>query len=388
MSAMGASISLYSLCWILSYLILRVSYNSSRATYPANGGVLGRPSRRRPKIGAFGIIAIALIFTAYNWYVTSNEPMMSGDRTNYAMNFYQVRASPSRGLELMMSLVRPYTDDVNIFFYITTFICMVLLLVAYRISEDSTPGAMLLFFFSNGVFFSFTNEKQAYANALGAIFFSLMLLDRDGRSAGNNRMLDILSLALALISSQFHSVGFILFLLYFLLRKHERSRRVDIFIFLALVVIAFLEPILLAVSRLLGSIAPLLTSTIRSYFGDTATEQDSGGLGIVKIMPYLLIVIFGLLKRKTMREQINSYDNYLIVSLIGTVLYLCSFYNGWLSRFIGVFQLPMFIYFCQMMRHTVDKSTRVAQEVIVGASLAVTTYRFLALVYLLSGGAW
>lgn len=277
------SILLYSLILMASLYIINSSY-SRRTTLNIN-------DCPQNKISFFAILIIAMLFTFYNWYVTNLSVTMGGDRQNYYLNFYKIRESPSIGLTVMINIIRIFSNNINILFYVTTFISILLVLIAYKISDNASPSGITLLLLSQFPLFTFTGLKQSFAISFSAVFFVLLL------EKNRNRFLCILLMVLAVL---FHPSAYILIPLFFILPK-EREKKTVVIYFLALIIGSFfLIPILLFLAKISASVLPNLSSVIYDYFGSQEIEMN-GYTTVLSGIPYYIITILGFVKRNKVK---------------------------------------------------------------------------------------
>lgn len=375
------SISLYTLIWLLSYAIICYSYKRRRRA--AGTKEIAGHERLRGNITIAAIICVSLLFALYNYYATTNALEMGGDRQNYTINFLGIRNTPSAGLAFLIQAIRALGGDVTWLFYFTTFSCLFITLYAYRIAEDATPRAMLLFFLSQGVTSTLVNQKQAYTSAFAVLCIVLLLRNR-GRK---DNVFCFIAMLLAIV---FHPTGFILLPIYFIV-KVPKNRKTMLLLFAAiLILVIFFKPILALVGTKVVNIAPRLSAKIFEYIGRMSGEgsglEESSALAVLlKGIPYYFIAFLGIVKRKSLVSKIENYDNYLVISVAAACLYFLGIYNVWFTRFIYLFIIPVFTFFNLMMQHTYLPFNRWAEKFLVYGSIAVTTYRYLYLIWVQGG---
>ena len=377
---MAASLFFYSVAWICASVLSLIGYRRCRRIYIGNGY---SPDYKR-KIGYLSIIIISLLFVAYNYYITTqSNGALGNDRLNYTAYFNGSRAFTNPGLGYVMALVQRAGGTIDTVFYVTTFICVVITLVAYKYSEDASPAALVLLFLSQYIMISFTALKQAYTNAFACLFFAVMLNTRVSRS---KNIIAIICIALAIL---FHPAGIILIPFFFFLRGEKKKITIAAFIISLVIIAVFMRPLMNILSVFLRPILPSLSAHISSYFSETrSVVRQTSAFAFIKGFPCYVISSLGLIRRKHLKSCINNYDNYLIVSIVCGFFYLVGTYNAWFFRFSYLLFLPTFIFFGLLIRNTKLAGNRIIIQVIVYLSMLLVTYREIALVYTNWGGVW
>ena len=240
------SILIYTVIVVFSCGIISLMYYNKAASIN-----WGDSNPGTTKISITAIVFIALLFTVYNIYVTNVSVSMGGDRTNYYMAFSGLRKSSSLGLEFVFDVVRILSGNITTVFYITTFVCVALTLLAYRLSDEATPATMLLLFLSEFIFSTFVNLKQCYTSAFAALFFVIAIQDKGRKSK-------YLCISLIILACLFHPVGFVLIPLYFIIKKSSGKLFKLIVYVMLLIVILFFEKIMGSLSILLTPVFPSL----------------------------------------------------------------------------------------------------------------------------------
>ncbi len=326
-------------------------------------------------------ITIALLFAFYNVIVTKMSVTISGDRQNYTLNFFGLRSSSSDGLMFLIGLLRKVSSNVESLYYVSTFVPMLITMLAYRESDDASPKALFFLLTTQYVFFTFAGMKQCYTNAFAALCIVLALRNKGIKDT----IFSIISIALAI---WFHPTGYMLIPLYIMIRV-KKSRWINVVFFLFLIIIAFFfEPLLLRVARIASSYAPIVAVKIYAYFGDTANEalETAGSMSALKGIPFYIIALVGWIKRKELHTVVHNYDNYLFLSGVISVIYLASVYNAWVIRLAYFLVLPVGIFFAQLMQHMSRKNNYTIINASVLGLNALLTLRFVVLIYLNYGG--
>ena len=372
------SISFYILAIVITYGLAkrRYRYSLSKGYIEGSDGEL-----KVQKITITLIILIALLFVLYNVLVTKINPSTTGDRRNYTLNFYGYRASPSAGLTFIINIIRMFSSNVEVLFYVTTFISMAITLWAYKISKEATPNAILFLLATQYVFFTFAALKQSYANALAAICIALALRNKGIKDT----ILGIISIMAAI---WFHHTGYFLIPVFLMLKIKKTKKSTICFFVLMVFTVLFLEPILIRTASLISPFTTTLSGKILEYFGETSSEglQTEGALTFIKGFPFYAITIMGWLKRKKLVDVIDNYDNYLFISGILSFIYLATVYNGWVYRLSYFLYLPVGIFYGQLMQHYRNRNNKLIIDAVVLGGTFILTIRFVILMYINYGG--
>lgn len=377
---MLAGLIVFTFVWLVSYLIVNIKYsNVIRIGKAGKGSIKGSPSLHK-KMTIWMIVAISLLCSLYNYYVTETSVVTGGDRLNYIANFTGIRKSPSAGLGLVIQLIHFFNGSVETLYYFTTFMCMFVTLLAYRNSKVAKPKDLLLLFLSQYVVTTFTALKQSYTSAFATLFFVLLL-------EGKGKRKDCICIILITLAILFHPTGFVLVPIYFVIKCHKNKKDIILFFFVMLPIGLFFEPLMLFLAEMIYPMVPSLAEKIISYLGESRERfPDSSMFAFVKGVPYYFITLLGLVKRDKLLYRIRNYDNYLICIGTASFLYIMSIYNQWLSRFIYLFSFVAFVFFGLIVDTVAYKANRIVFNFFVCGGVAAVTYRFLILVYAISGG--
>lgn len=371
---MRIEIFIYTLTWMLCYVIIQSNYSRFRRQY-ANYELDDFADITKKKINYISICDITLLWVAFNAFITMMHPITGGDRMNYLVNFTGQRETPSLGLSWMITIVRALGGNMNTLFYITTFICLFITMLAYRYSEDATPKGMVLLFLTQYEYITLTALKQAYTSAIASLVLVLLIQKHTKKT-------EILCVVLVALACVFHPTGYILVPLCLILLMNVRKREIALYAVLIIAFALFFQPIMLMLGRILSPIIPSLGTKIAQYFSEAAGEAgESLSISFLKGLPIYLIAILGLIKRRTLVNKVEYYDKYLIVCLTGAFLFFMSIYSVWLYRFIYLFYLPIFIFYGKIINNLSIKSNKKIIDPVIYLGLAVILYRFLYIVY-------
>lgn len=373
---MMISVMLYLTTLTVTFFMVKVQYRrsvmvTSRELYPSK--------RKDTTMTTAMIIGIAALFTVYNIVITKMHSTVASDRANYALNFYGYRTSPSEGLTFVINVIRHFSDNVEILYYVSTLIPIAITLIAYKVCEDSSPIAFLFLFCTQYLFHTFAGLKQCYANAFACLCIAFALRNKGVKDT----VFSILSIMLAI---WFHHTGYFLILIYVMLRIKKSRKTLFMFFVIMTALVFFLEPVLLRASSLISPFVPILSSKIRVYFGETASILGEGKLTLFKGIPYYILTIVGLIKRRQLVDTIENYDNYLFLSSVTSFIYIATIYNGWIYRLSYFFYFPAGVFYGLLMRAMRNMNNRrIIGVMTLGLSLMLTV-RFLILTYVNYGG--
>jgi len=369
----------YTIIWVLAYGIIRICYKKIKEnTIQINGIEICFDDRYKQKLSILAAIIISGLFTLFNIYVTMNSSGFSGDRQNYSYNFGGVRETPSFGLAMIINMIKQLGGNIQTLFYFTTFVCVFITLIAYRNSKYASPYSFFLLCLTQYFITTLTAIKQSYASALAVVFF-VLILEHDTRKS------KLLALLCAFIACLFHPTGYILFIIWIVIGMRKTKRRVATYFIFLLILGIFLKQIMPLVASFVRPISSSLYSKIMEYFGANGDlVEESSALAFLKGIPYYTIAIMGIVKRRIGKNEIEKYDNYLMVVGTGAFLYLISIYNVWFSRFVYLFSFISFVFLEKLMR-LMSKDHRLFLRIVIQGILFFVTYRFLFFVCFVHG---
>lgn len=295
--------------------------------------------KSKNKISLFTILIISLLFTFFNIFSTNISLEYGSDRIIYAYEFTGVRSSGSVALDFLFKIFREFGGNIKIFFYFTTFVCVFLTLLAYRISKKTNYKVFILLLTSEWILFTITALKQTYACVFSCFFF-IFLIEYDNKKYGT-----IFSVIFAIIASMFHITGLILFPLFILVKmKKITEKKLMILLLLIILSIFLLKPISLFFKEIVGIFFPAYEIKINSYFTRETNILEVSSFSFIKYLPIYYIAILGIIKKKYILD-IENYDHYLIISVLGAGLVGYTVVSYWFYRFNGIFYFPMFIFY-------------------------------------------
>lgn len=370
-------IGAYTFTWVISCLLLFYEYqhvNNIGHNFEEKNCYWSKK-----KISLIVVVIISAFFSLYNYYVTIASSVTGGDRQNYILNFNGVRATPSIGLGAIMKLVHLIGGNIMVLYCFTTFFCVFITLIAYRESEDATPYAFYLLCLTQYFLATLTALKQCYASAFAVLFFVLMI-------EKNTKKSRIISGICVIMACLFHSTGFILIPLFFLLNSKRQEKVIVLYFLMLLIIALFFKPIMIMAGTILSPVIPSLGAKISEYFIVSNDTTEGIAVSFLKGMPYYFITFLGSIERNKLVGKIKNYDKYLLVCLTGAFLYLVSLYSAWFNRFIYFFNFAFCIFFGKIIEGLCLRENKMVYNFVLQSCLIFITYRFLYLIYSLYGG--
>lgn len=331
----------------------------------------------------FDIVSFSFLLTVFN-VVCSNlsERIYSwqGDRGNYFYSFTSQR-DVSLGINFLFDVVRFLNIDFLFFLYATTFVCSALSFYGLKKFKFFTINALLFIFFTDYFFQTFGQLKQCYTNAFSLMFFSVFF-------NSNSKLRDVICLVLALCASFFHTTGFILFPIFVALKIVEEKPKFFLHIIIALFFcLLIFKPLLSFLANITASIIPSLSSKIFQYFFDeTADMNDGSYMTFIKGFPFYFITFLGFVRKKYLQMLIPNYENFLLISIIGSILYFFSIFSYWMFRFTSLFYVPIAVFFCLIVRYEKNLLDKYFEIITVFGILLIVRIRHIIISYINSGG--
>jgi hypothetical protein len=361
------SVIFYTVCWVFAYFLAKLEYKiaSGRCEIEKNY------SR---KISFLSIILIATLCTAYNYYITETSPRFGGDRTNYKYDFDTGRFNPSVGITFLYNIFHQYNLDFNDLLYVSTFVPIVIALITYKYSRDAKPNALLLYFLTPVILFSFTALKQVYADACTSLMIVLAI------QRPHTKLKDILCILLIVVACLFHTSSYLAPIIFIILRYNFKTNPAKLYFWL-IVTIVFFKHILFFIADISSSLLPILADKIYYYFSDReiAGNGDGGIMVTLKGMPYYYITFIAFKYRKGLKSIIVDYDKYLLLFTLCSLFYCVSFYDVWMARMCSMIVFPVLICWCKILPKIPNYQIH---NLVVLSMIAFFTYRLLILIYI------
>lgn len=336
--------------------------------------------RNKLKLSALSVFIFSLIFALYNKLLTENalHEGLGGDRSNYRQDFYG-RDTGYIGYDFYDELIHSFTENFNLYMYITTFICCIGIFVAYNLHRKTNPKNLMILMCTYIVFFTFTGYKQCMSGIFVMLYFAAM-----SYKSGWKR--NLFAIICILLACSFHSTAYLLIPI-FLMQYKDRKYKFGIVAIVLVMVLIFLEPLCrwLAVST--SSFLPKLSGKLLEYFGeDSIHENDGTVIVFLKGFPYYFLTIIGFERRTVISKKVKDYDSYLFLMLIAAASYAASGISYWLTRMSNLFYLPMSVFASMIIENEDDPKLAFYEKYIFIGSLSFFTFRSVFLTFYNYGG--
>lgn len=320
----------------------------------------------------------ALIFGLYNKFIIGVQSTLTGDRLNYYIDFLG-RKTNYLAFDFFLKTIRLVTDNYSFLLSITTFIACLIIFYAFSKSKYCQKETLVFFLLTGFVFESFTNLKQIIVAALAGLFLVLCI---EKKGIRNN----FICLLLIVLACFFHSTGFVLIPLYLILKlKLNNNLKTKLIILLVFTLFVFFRPMILITSQIIKPVSPTLSNKIIEYSSeDIITNEDNSLLVAFKGFPFYMLLLFGLVKRKKLSPK-EYYNQYLILTVVGSILTLTSIFSYWYIRFRMIFYLPFALLY-QILINNIPIKERLLAKALIIVPLALITFRSVVLVYINYGG--
>ena len=318
---MIVSIILYTACWFIAYVVAKKHYYKNFTTQGKCSIVIGKS-----KMPLLQIVCISLFCTLYNFYVTTSSSGYGSDRLNYQIAFDIGRAE-SPALDALMLAVKFAGGTFNDLLYLSTFVTIFIVLLAYRNSRYATPYTLLLLFLTSLVFQSFTSLKQTYTIALATLFFVLLFKKK---SLYN----DIICVFLVILACLFHVTGYILIPIYIYVRSNIQIKNIKFIILCSIIFVVFFKPIMLIIAQCSEGISPYLSHKILYYFSEDSGISQGRLFPILKGLPFYYITVITMRYSSYLRSRVQNFDVLFLFSMLVSLSYMLSIYDVWMMRMV------------------------------------------------------
>lgn len=334
----------------------------------------------KKKLSIVCCILVSLVYALYNKFNTVPQ-VMGGDRQNYLQDF-NGRSTGYEAFDIFLRIVFEVTNgDFFSLLYLTTFLCVFVLLVSYKYSRQGTPYALMFYFSTNYVFFTFTGLKQAIAGIFFNLFFLVMLWDSD------KRVKDLIGVFLIMMACSMHVTGYILIPVFFLLKLdfNTEIKRISITAILLALIVLF-EPIMLGLSRVLNSAIPMLSTKISEYLGEDSIQSTGTVATVLRGVPYYMLCFFAISDHHFYASKIKNFDRMFLLAIVASLLSVSTVFSYWLSRAASCLIFPVGLLFGQMF--SVSDAPRQRQQLLLFVLLPMLffTLRSAFLVFSIYGG--
>ena len=359
---------------IIYLVILLVAYYPVKYRYRH----CNNDSSKVNKIPYWELVIIPLVCSVFNKYVSFGKPISGGDRFNYLQDF-NGRLTGNYGFDKFLKWSHIFTDDFYYVIYAVTFICCFISLLSYIICHDTVPICLFILFCTSFILDSFSAFKQCFACAFASIMFAALSYPKSLKR-------EIICIVCIVLACSFHTTGYLLIPIFLIIRN---LKKIDFkFVFIAVVLIAvFLQPVMLFIAQHTSSVFQRLSYKITEYFiEDSSHNEDGSSIAFLKGIPYYVATFLGLLNRKKIKEQDDSYDKYLLILCIGSISYACSIVSYWLIRVISILYFPISIAIYKIISSEKNPKFRLLEYIVVVGGMAFFTLRSLILNILNYGG--
>lgn len=359
-------ILIYVLLIFFVYLIVKVNKGNT---------LIKRKTINSSQLSFANICIISFVMGVYS-VIVSAMPFFN-DRLNYAYYFYNgLKGSLTTGIYYLAKLLQLFTYDPNVLFFVITFLTTLILLNAINMFDKENNYAVVLVFLSLCFIYSFYLLKQAPAIALATLSISALFMKRYG--------LSIFSLILAIL---FHESACILIPLYIILFLSKyKSIRFMLYSLSLLCIIAF-KQITSIVLTVLSIYIPDLYGAIEGYVGtDGSLITSINYLTALKGFPYYIITIYAILNRKRIKDNIENYDKYLVLSVFSSVSLILSSYMYWMWRFGAFAFVPTIIFGSNIIETFSNERKKKSAYIIIGCGLGFFTIRYLCQIFFFHNG--
>ena len=305
------------------YLLIVFSCFGLSKSYSANNRI---SNETHSNLSLPLVLVFSSAFTIFNIFCTSNETEWRGDRLQYFRD-YNGRKVDSF-LSFIIDFVKYHFDSFELLLYSTTFICCMLIFLAYRNSKQADAYCLLAFMCTDTILYSYTRLKQAYAIAIAILLLTIVM---------NNQLTIkrlLVSVLLLYILCGFHVSGYIMIPLFIFIWLFK-DKKINIYLVLLIILILFIsfQPFLIGLAKIIEPILPGLTNKINDYFTEDSLKIGEGSLlYFIKGIPYYFFLISGLLCRKKLSSKIQNYDIYLTIVMCCSLSFVISLWSYWMKR--------------------------------------------------------
>lgn len=331
----------------------------------------------KEKVSYYTIVLISAFFTLFNVFVTLISDGYGSDRLNYAYEFTGARSSTSVALDYIFKIVNRCGGSIKTVFYMTTFICVFVTLLAYKKSSRVNSNVFCLLLTSEWILFTLTALKQAYACALAYLFFVYAIEDMTRKGTFK-------AILCAGIASLFHISGLILFPVLLLIKKRNMKKK-TLFVWMFLLVIGILafEPLMLMMANIIDNFMPIYAQKIKNYFSEEGNIVDEASrFAFIKYLPIYYVTFLGFVYRKRYSMAIEGYNKFQFISTLSTCLVAYSMVSYWFSRFAGIFYFPIFVFYNLISSRIHNKKKKLLSDLIVYGGGTVVLLRKILLIFI------
>lgn len=327
-------------------------------------------------IGVMTILCFCLLEGIYS-FICGPYHVYLVDRGVFAARFIRghYSRSSSVGLYYIQNILRQFTLNPDVLFFVVAFLFLLITMYAYNLSRDATPKALLYMCMSQYLLYGCYQLKQAMAAAFAALAIVGFLEKRKTALI----MGTVCSIA-------FHESGLVLIPL-FVIMYGSKSRMIQILGYTVLVsfVFFFSQSSRVAV-RVVTDLIPSMKAQLAGYLDESGGIETGGSiLAALKGFPIYYITLRGFLERRKLKRAVPDTDRYLLLCMFASIATASTVWMEWMWRFSELVYLPVFI-FASRMREELPEEKRNIYDLVICGSLGFFTYRKLLISYFTYGG--
>lgn len=339
-----------------------------------NGKIVIKSNKISIQFSKLYIILYALLFGLYS--ITVSVKPYSSDRGYYAKVFgntiydYQL----PKGYSFFTKILYYISENPDFLFFAVSFFIIIIILLVYRKFEISNPEGLLLLFTSLYFIYGFHLLKQGIAIAFGTVSIEYILKKKKIRA-----------LFWGIIAVLFHESALILIVVSLaLIDSNKKWKRIAIYLISITIALSF-SVFAAYFSDTIARLVPSFGIEMGDYFKDL-NFSSSGLATALKGMPVYIITAISIIKRKKISKTINNYDKYLILSVFTSITYILSSYMYWMYRFGLYSMFFVFMFFGEILRKIDSNKEKTIYILAVYGITAFLTIRYLSQMFFIYGG--
>ncbi len=334
---------------------------------------------RNHRIGLFLIVFLGVFEGIYS-VICGPENVFLADREYYAIRFARgtYSSASSLGIYYLTFILNKISYNPYVFFFVAGWLFLIITLIAYNESDDSTPLFFGLLCVSQYLMYGCYQIKQSFAIALSGLAIVILLKER-------KKVLPGLLIALAIY---FHEVAWIMIPIFVVIIFSDKKLvKYSMYLILIVMMLGFRDISRIAVSYISRYI-PSLSMQMVQYIDETGSIEtgNSSILIILKGAPFYWVFIYSLFKRNDLKPQIANFDAYFLITVIISATSLLSAINAWIWRFGELLYIPLFAFICQINDKLESDRDKKTFKYITLVLFAIFTYRKLLICYFNYGG--
>ena len=328
------------------------------------------------KISLLGLLFLSSYLGLYSC-ICGPDGSFIADREVYALKFHYniFPKESSYGLFYLQSLLRSFTDNPFVLFFVVAFIFVFITLFAYNNCEMASSFSLLLLCCSQYFLYGCYQLKQAIATALVAVAMSYFF---------NNKYL--LAASFSLLAISFHEAALFVIPLLFLM-KGSKNKLYNSFAIIMLLI--FTLGFGLAGPRLVSTLQtaiPFLGDQLQSYLNDSGSlELTFSPLTAIKGFPLYIISIYSLLYRDSLITDDRSNASLIVLSIFASLVTLTSMFFPWMWRFAELVYFPVMI-LGEKIYSIIDAKSKPLFSITVAGGFLFFTLRKVIMSYFIYGG--